>query len=222
MKTVIIGGGSLDADVANSVIGNEECLLIAADRGLDYCRLIHRKPDVAIGDFDSVSTGTRNLLDSIEGKGVKLIRLDPVKDDSDLEAALDYVLENTVEGDIYLLGATGTRLDHVIGNLSLLRLAARHDRHCYIVDRNNRIRLIRDGETVVIKKCEQYGRYVSLLPVFGRCEGVRATGVYYPLDNAIVGDEKYYFTLTISNEITSPMASFSVGKGMLILIEAKD
>ena len=223
MTTVIIGGGSLDADVAESIIEkNEPCFLIAADRGLDYCRLMHRLPDVAIGDFDSASSGTTELLPDFEKKGVKIIRLNPVKDDSDLEAALDYALDNTAGDDIYLLGATGTRLDHVIGNLSLLRLAARHDRHCYIIDRNNRIRLVRAGETVIIKKNEQYGKYVSLLPIFGKCEGVRVTGVYYPLDNATIGDGKYYFTLTISNEITAPVASFSVGKGMLILIEARD
>lgn len=223
MRTVIIGGGSLDMDVAEALIDeDDDTTIIAADRGLDYCRLLHIKPFMAIGDFDSVSKSTRDLLDSFEQDDVKVVRLNPVKDDSDLEAALDYVLCNTIQGDIYLLGATGSRLDHVLGNLSLLALAARHDRHCYMVDRTNRIRLIRAGETVLIKKNEQYGKYVSLLPVFGKCEGVRATGVYYPLDNAVIGDGKSYFTLTISNEITSSIASFSVATGSLILIESKD
>lgn len=221
MKTVIIGGGSLEAEVAIRIIKQEKCTVIAADRGLDYCRLIHILPDVAIGDFDSVSSGTIGLLPSFEKKGVKVIRLNPIKDDSDLEAALDYALKNT-EGDIVILAATGTRLDHVFGNLSLLRRAAEHGRHAMIVDRTNRIRLLSAGETVTIKKSEQYGKYVSLLPVFGRCEGVTETGVFYPLDNAVIGDGKYYFTLTISNEITEDVATFSVGQGMLLLIEAKD
>ena len=53
-------------------------------------------------------------------------------------------------------------------------------------------------------------------------EKITIEGLFTVVLKTYVADGKYYFTLTISNEITAPVASFSVGKGMLILIEAKD
>lgn len=223
MRTVIIGGGSLDSEVAIRTIGTrDDCYIIAADRGVDYCRLLDVRPDVIIGDFDSVSEGTKMILPEYEKEGITVIRLNPIKDDTDLEAALDLAMKQQADGDIYILAATGTRIDHVLGNLSLLKRARVRGRTAILVDRMNRIRMISSGESVRISKSEQYGKYVSLVPLFGPCEGVSASGVFYPLDNATVGKGEYYYTLTISNEITADEAQISVGHGDLLVIESKD
>lgn len=222
MRTVIIGGGSLDVETAIRVINGEEVFLVAADRGLDYCRLLHIRPQVAIGDFDSVSDGTKMMIAGYEKEGMKIVRLNPVKDDSDLEAALDLAMSEVDDGEIDILGATGSRIDHMIGNIGLLKRAADMGRCAMITDRTNRLRLVPEGQEVTIRKDEQYGRYVSLLPVFGPCRGVSATGVFYPLDDADIGDGAYYYTYTISNEITGETAVFSVKKGNLLLTESKD
>lgn len=221
MRTVIIGGGSLDTETAIRVIQKEKSVIIAADRGLDYCRLLHIKPTIAVGDFDSVSTGTKMLLGKYEQSGIRIVRLNPIKDDTDLEVALDIAM-NMGKGGIDILGATGTRIDHVLGNLSLLRLAHEKNKTATIYDSKNRIRYLASGDSLTIRKSEQYGRYVSLIPYRGMCRGVNASGVYYPLENAVIGDDEHYYTLTISNEITAEEAHFSVEKGELLVIEAKD
>lgn len=221
MRTVLIGGGSVDAETAIRVIKNGRAVIIAADRGLDYCRLLHIRPDIAVGDFDSVSAGTKMLLPTLEKEGVRVVRLNPVKDDTDLEAALDIAM-NMGKGGIDILGATGTRIDHMLGNLSLLKRARDRDRHATIYDTMNRIRLLSGGESLTIPKKSQYGKYVSLIPFFGPCHGVSATGVYYPLEKADIGDKDGYYTLTISNEITEDTAVFSVEEGYMLVIESKD
>lgn len=221
MRVVIIGGGSLDMETAIRVVRKERSYIIAADRGLDYCRLLHIKPDVAVGDFDSVSSGTKDLLVSYEHKGIQVVRLNPIKDDTDMEAALG-IATNMGRDGIAILGATGTRIDHVLGNLSLLREADEKGCPAAIYDSKNRIRLISSGESLSIKKSEQYGQYVSLFPMFGPCHGVTATGVYYPLDKADIGTGDGYYTLTISNEITDAEASFSVDNGTLLVIESRE
>ena len=221
MRVIIIGGGSLDMETAVRILREEKSFVIAADRGLDYCRLLHILPDVAVGDFDSVSEGTKNMLTLFEHQGVQIVHLNPIKDDTDMESALSIGLNIGKDG-IIILGGTGTRLDHVLGNMSLLKEA--DDRGCpaAIYDSKNRIRIISSGESITIKKSEQYGKYVSLFPLFGACHGVSATGVYYPLDKADVGTGEGYYTLTISNEITEDEAEFSVDDGYLLVIEAKD
>ena len=90
---------------------------------------------------------------------------------------------------------------------------------CQMLDARNRIRLIR--KPVVIRKEEQYGDYVSLLPLTTLVEGVCLKGFKYPLTD---------FTLTstgsaglgVSNEIVEAEGQIVFTKGVLILIEARD
>ncbi|MQN01214.1 MAG: thiamine diphosphokinase [Lachnospiraceae bacterium] len=221
MQVVIIGGGSVDTETAIRVIRREKAYIIAADRGLDYCRLLHIRPDLAVGDFDSVSAGTKELLDEFARSGIRIIELNPIKDDTDLEAALDIAMRINCD-TINILGATGSRVDHILGNLTLLKKAKRNGKNAVIYDRTNRIRMISGGEKFTLAKKDQYGKYISLFPLFGECQGVSATGVFYPLDGKDIGGEDGYFTLTISNEITEDKAAFFVEKGDLLVIESRD
>lgn len=221
MRVIIIGGGSLDMDTAVRILREEKSFVIAADRGLDYCRLLHILPDVAVGDFDSVSDSTKDMLTMFEHQGVQILRLNPIKDATDMEAALSIGLNMGRDG-VIILGGTGTRLDHVLGNMSLLKEANERGCPAALYDSKNRIRLISGGESLTIKKSEQYGRYVSLFPLFGACHGVSESGVFYPLDKADIGTGEGYYTLTISNEITEDEAEISVDDGYLLVIEAKD
>ena len=88
-----------------------------------------------------------------------------------------------------------------------------------MLDAHNRIRLI--TEDTVIRRDEQYGRFVSLLPLTTKVEGVELIGFKYPLHN-------YTFTSTgsaglgVSNEILDKEAVIRMRSGVLILIEALD
>lgn len=71
-----------------------------------------RMPDYVIGDLDSLST---ELLDRL---GDKVIRIES-QDTNDLTKAFNFALSLRSE-KIVILGATGLREDHTLGNISLL------------------------------------------------------------------------------------------------------
>ena len=78
-----------------------------------------RLPDVVIGDMDSLSPTLRKKYSDI------IVQIDE-QEHNDQTKAFRWALEN-VPGisQIYILGATGEREDHTIGNISLLMEYAR-------------------------------------------------------------------------------------------------
>ncbi len=119
--------------------------------------------------------------------------------------------------EIVLLGATGTRLDHLLGNIGLLRKALQAGIPAYIVDEHNKLYLMdKEGE---LCKENLYGPYVSLLPL-GECvENVTLSGFKYDTKEAdfVMGE-----TLGISNELVADKGKISFRKGCFIVVEAKD
>lgn len=214
MKTFIFTGGTIDIAFAKEQLSNEEnVMMIAVDRGLEACLALGIAPEYVIGDFDSVSAEGKIFL---EKHPERVTRLQPVKDDTDTEAALMLALKHT-EGDIVILGGTGTRLDHVLGNISILGKAFSFHRNVVLLDPHNRIRLVKD--TWSIAKKEQFGSYVSVFPMQGEARGVTLKGFYYPLtDVTLTG----YTSLGVSNEIVDEKASVFVKEGTLIVIESRD
>ena len=74
------------------------------------------------------------------------------------------------------------------------------------------------GKTV-IRKEEQFGRYVSFLPFGGDVEGVTLEGFAYPLVDFYL---PYVNSRSVSNEIAEEEAQVSFTKGRLLMIESRD
>lgn len=215
---LIVTGGSLDDRLVTELIRNNKYdLLIASDHGVGYfCRNFSKNgiwPDLVLGDFDSVTEE--------EAKQLKVMAREPErypaeKDWTDTELAVRRGIELGAD-QITLVGATGTRLDHVLGNLGLLGMGLEAGVEIILVDRNNRIRMIDDA--CVLKKEEQYGNYVSLYPLGGTVSGLTLTGFKYPLEDAAVTP---WQTLCISNEIAEEAAQIRLDNGRVLVIESKD
>ena len=78
-----------------------------------------RQPDVIIGDMDSLKPSTAKKF------GGKLVRV-AEQETNDLTKAVKHVLEEIQDvSQITILGASGKREDHTIGNLSLLMTYAK-------------------------------------------------------------------------------------------------
>ncbi|MEE3354904.1 MAG: thiamine diphosphokinase [Candidatus Weimeria sp.] len=229
MSAIIVSGGDLQEGVAASYITkekrrlsgeDEKLLLVAADRGLDRMISMGIEPDLIIGDFDSASEKSRAALDRYQSsKGTEVILLNPVKDDTDTEAAIRETMERS-RGEIILLGATGGhRLDHLWANLRLLGYVRERERDMTLLDAHNRVRLLRGPGEMRILRNQQYGKYLSVFPLDGRAEGVSIRGVYYPLQDATLCG---YASLTVSNEITEEEAVLTVREGDLLVMETRD
>lgn len=217
MRTVIISGGRIERDFALSFLENETFeQFIAVDNGLRFCYDNQIKPTWIVGDFD---TAAPELVEYYQTQtDIPIRRFNPVKDSTDSQIAIELALE-LGSSEITLLGGTGTRMDHVLGNIQSLMLAKKKGVSCVILDEYNRIQLI-DGETR-LKKSEQYGKYVSLLPLTTEVTGVDLTGFKFNLTD-------HTFTSTgsaglgVSNEIIEDTAEIRVKSGIFVLIESRD
>ena len=217
MRTVIISGGRIERDFALSFLENETFeQFIAVDNGLRFCYDNQIKPTWIVGDFD---TAAPELVEYYQTQtDIPIRRFNPVKDSTESQIAIELALE-LGSSEITLLGGTGTRMDHVLGNIQSLMLAKKKGVSCVILDEYNRIQLI-DGETR-LKKSEQYGKYVSLLPLTTEVTGVDLTGFKFNLTG-------HTFTSTgsaglgVSNEIIEDIAEIRVKSGIFVLIESRD
>ena len=215
MRGIIIGGGKVsDELICEQMKKGGYDLVIAADAGMEVLYRHHLTPDMIVGDFDSVGKEALSYFRSEER--VEWIELSPVKDDTDIEYAIRDAISRQVT-ELSIFGATGNRIDHVLGNIALLGIGIEHDVEIEIFDEYNHIRLVKDSLTM--KKKEQYGKFVSILP-YGACaKGVTLTGFKYNLSECNLGG---FNTLGISNQIEDEEAVIQVKEGILLVIESRD
>ena len=230
MIALIVSGGQTDPGQLREQIQRlrtQGGLLIAADSGLEVLDQLIRQegqteecssyvPDVAVGDFDSVDP---QVFECFQQRGkIRFKRHRAEKNETDTELAFTIAQESGVT-DIILMGATGTRLDHVLSNIHLLKAAMDRGLNCQLLDLHNRIRLV-DGRTVFVKNEESYP-FISFVPLTMEVKGITLTGFKYPLANhdLILGQE---CGLCVSNELTAAEAVLDFEQGLLLVIEARD
>ena len=219
MKDVIIvSGGNIQRDFALDFLKKnktEKVDLIAADRGVEFFKGTDWQPEVAVGDFDSLSAEGALYLQGL--RETEIMRLKPEKDDSDTQSAVNQMIRKGAK-DILILGATGTRLDHVLANLGLLSMGKEQGVRIAIADQWNYITLAESG--TILHREEQFGKYVSFFTVGGDVTGLTLRGFKYPLNG-------YHLTvedsgLTVSNEISEETAEILYESGQLLMIMSRD
>ncbi|MBQ4608886.1 MAG: thiamine diphosphokinase [Clostridia bacterium] len=204
MRALIVLGGEAPGRALLERCMRQSDLTIAADRGLAAFDKAGLAPDCLIGDMDSVP---QNVLERYTGR-LEQTRLNPVKDDTDAEAALHLAVSRGAD-EITFLGALGGRLDHALANVMLLNRAHQLGARAEILSETVRIARVCGAERL----CGAKGDTVSLLPL-GRAEGVTLTGFYYPLaDHTLTSDT----SLGVSNVVVSNEARIEAAAGDLIL-----
>lgn len=216
---IIVGGGVLEENFARSFLQKrlaqeEGVCLIAADRGLLFLKHCGILPDYIVGDFDSADA---SVLEAYRAEPrVTIKKLNPEKDWTDTEVAAQLAMEQGCER-IEILGGTGGRIDHLLGNLQLLALIREQGADGYLLDAKNRIYL-RNG-SFTVRREEQWGKYVSLFAYGGDVTGLKLEGFKYQVEDFTLGTVG---TRGVSNEITAPQARVSFLAGKLLVVEARD
>lgn len=209
-RIVICTGGQLGAWALEHIKAGD--LLIGADSGARFLISQGLRPDIAIGDFDSVSAEELAIIRSSSGQ---TIACDPIdKDYTDTEMAVRLSLDMQPT-ELVLLGALGTRFDHSLANVHLLVLAAKQNVRATIIDEHNKITLA--TEQVIINK--QGYPNVSLLPLSMQVKGITLTGFQYPLTDATLTIGQ---SLGISNVLTAPIGMIQLREGLLLIIQSRD
>ncbi|MFQ9153485.1 MAG: thiamine diphosphokinase [Blautia sp.] len=120
-------------------------LLIGADRGICFLKEKGIHPTHIVGDFDSASGEALEYFKQFPE--IPIRTFNPVKDFTDTAIAMELAMEEGADR-IYILGGTGTRLDHVVANIKLLSHALERKKECVLMDAHNRIRLIDQPLTI--------------------------------------------------------------------------
>ncbi len=226
MDILIVTGGNIDYEWGKKWLNNRHYdYVIAADRGAYHSYRMEVIPNKIIGDFDSV--GNINYEKLISDNEDIVERYPCEKDDTDtglaVVKAIAIINDNdeydTKDNTITILGATGTRLDHVFGNIGNLDKIAEAGIHGTIIDEHNCINVLYAGKTMNIGKNDQYGYFVSILPYGGDISGLSLNGFKYSLSKEYVKNNS---SLCISNEIESEVASISLETGKALIIQALD
>ncbi len=223
-KCILVCAGDLEI---SGIPAGEDDFIIAVDGGYLYCGVLGLEPDVVIGDFDSLeekyaeqlekentgktNTEEANTEENNAGSGRRMIRLNPVKDDTDTLAALRFGLKEGYR-EFHLYGAMGGRLEHTIANMQCLLFLKNEGASGYIWDGGMMMTLIRN-EAVSFRP-EMEGM-LSVFAAEGRAVGVTETGLKYSLDDAVITEA---FPVGISNEFTGERAEVSVREGSLYVI----
>lgn len=215
MNINILAGGPIELLPKLERYQTDEDIWVGVDRGVFTLLSNGIKPTIAFGDFDSV---TDDEMAAIEQGVDELNRFMPEKDETDMELALEWAIEQKPEL-IRVFGATGGRIDHFIANIQLLikPLQRDHSMLVEIFDKKNIVFLRMPGK-YSIKKIPGF-KYISFLPITMEVSGITLEGFKYPLvDRQLpLGS-----TLCISNELINDCGHFSFSKGILMVVRSND
>ncbi len=203
-RCVIMGSGDfygLDMKV------DEGDFVIAADGGFNELIKIGIRPDLVIGDFDSMG-GERPQHENV-------IRLPVKKNVTDMDAA-------TVTGwgkgfrEFHIYGGTGgKRFSHTFANIQLLSGIAIKGGKAFLHGEH-------DISTVIFNDSVEYDAdmrgFISVFSLSDRAVGVNIEGLKYELKDGMLENS---FALGVSNEFIGQKSRVSVENGLLLIVVEK-
>lgn len=209
----ILAGGPVRYIPDLSKYHTNESYWIGVDRGVYELLKRNIIPNKGFGDFDSISE--QELIWMKEQMNDMEI-YPSEKDDTDLELALDWAVSKNPE-KIQLFGATGGRIDHLLGNIQLLLKGLEHNIEIEMIDNQNTVVVKKPGVYQIQQDLEH--QYVSFLAVTKKVNNITLEGFKYPLYQHDLSIGK---TLCISNELINKIGTFSFTEGILIMVRSKD
>ncbi|MHB2021126.1 MAG: thiamine diphosphokinase [Candidatus Xenobia bacterium] len=185
---------------------SRDLMVIAADRGARYALEAGVRPDLVVGDCDSLDQAT---IDTLREQGIKMEVHPREKDASDLELALHHAFEQR-PSSIRIVCALGGRIDHLLTNVMLLRQVHARKIRCTLHSPDNHVCLV-DGDAEVLGAPGDIVTLLALTPV----HGITTAGLRYPLRDAdlLPGSSR-----GLSNELLSNCARVSCRDGELLLV----
>lgn len=202
-RCVIVGG----ADISNYEYirksMSEDDFIIFCDSGLRHMDSLRIKPSLIVGDFDSHEN---------PHLGVETIVLPCEKDDTDTVYAVKEAVRRGYD-NFLLIGVVGGRLDHTLGNVSILLFLDSIGKKGMIIDDYSEMEIVSSSPVYI---SDDYA-FFSLLNITGCAKGVSIQNAKYPLEDAEITCEYQY---GVSNEVThGKTAIVSVRDGKLLLIK---
>ena len=207
IKIALFAGGTIDS------FQMDFDLFIGVDRGSLFLIEQGICPDLAVGDFDSVSEKELALVCS---QSKEVLQAQPEKDDTDLELAVKAVFARYPQAQVTIFGAFGGRLDHTLANIFL---PSNHEITPYmqqirLCNAQNELRYCPQGRHEI--KPVAGMNYLAFMPADdGR---LTIEGAKYPLNESNYFFKKVY----ASNEFIDEPVFLECQSGYVIVIYSKD
>lgn len=203
MKKCMIITSYIEGNLEDLIDDPDMYFIICADGGYDHAAAAGIKPDMILGDFDSLQTELPH--------DTEILTFPCEKNDTDTGLCISKALEMGFK-DLSLIGGIGGRFDHAIANLQSMSAAAESADRIAMYDLYHSIILLKDNAVRIEKK---QGQYLSLLSLSDTCYGVSVSGVKYPLSGQTLTNR---YPLGVSNEFSQDHADISVEDGTLLIV----
>jgi len=208
---LIIANGLLPAAPILAECRARANLILCADGGANRARQRNIVPDFVVGDLDSILPATRAAFPN-----VKYIHR-PTQYATDLEKTLQFAIEQNVQRAL-LVGITGLRFDHQIGNLNIA------EKFCSQLEIEMHDDLgigtflnAQQGEAGM--RFETFMEQQISLFAFRRVEGIVTEGLKYPLNNETLEWAKRD---GLSNEAIQAQVTIRIKKGVLFIYRVRE
>lgn len=201
---IILAGAQLDVKTLNTDDFDGK-YLICADRGALYAQKLGLKPDLIVGDFDS--------LGYVPKANCKILQFKPEKDDTDLMIAVKQAIQLGFKR-IKIFGAIGGRLDHTFASVQTISYALDHGASAWLVSDSDEVTLLDPGE---YKFENKQGFTLSLFSYSKNVDGLCINSAKYENENVQIN---YSFPIGVSNEIVGENTTVSFIRGRLLVIRS--
>lgn len=195
----IVGAGHFENVKINPSSGD---YIIAADKGFSYLKEIMIKPDIVIGDFDSLDTIPNNE---------NIVQYPIEKDETDMMLAIKAGLDLGYK-TFLIYGGLGGRLDHTFANIQILIYLSIKGARGYLLDGDRIVTAITNEH--LLFNTERKG-IISVFSAGDIARGVSLKGLKYRLENAVLTKD---MPLGVSNEFIESESCISVEEGTLIVM----
>jgi thiamine pyrophosphokinase len=200
-RALVIANGEVPKKRLLQSLARESSIVICADGGANSALKFGILPDAIVGDLDSIHAEALVKLR-------KVPRYEDRDDEStDLEKAIAWALKQKYD-HIVVVGASGKRIDHTLGNLGVLPKFY-PDAVIRFVDDLGEVMYVGRELTFEAKR----GDVVSLIPLT-RCEGITTESLRYALDNEAL---ELGVREGTSNVVVNTPVTIKVKKGHLLL-----
>lgn len=207
MSVLIFANGVIEAIDWIRPHLKEAVAVIAADGGSRHLLRLGVRPDMVIGDLDSLD---RTIYVDWAAAGTTFVTVSVEKDETDLELALLHAIEYYPD-EIKIFGALGGRLDQMLANILLLAHPSFAHRRIELVEPDQRAWLIQKQVEITSPP----RKLVSLIPLGGDVKIGRTTGLKWKLEDEIL---RFGPARGISNVMIEDKALVEVVAGTLLCV----
>ena len=171
-----------------NLLNNSDCI-ICCDGAVNSLINFGKEPYVIIGDLDSIDSKIKNVYSN------NIFKIEN-QDDNDLRKALSWISDNIHLHKLYILGSTGLREDHAIGNIATF-LYQSYDFEIEILTNTGVFHIMNSSKTIKTS----IGKHVSLFCINEK-QRITTTGLKYELNNASINLYSATLNTAQSNQLS--------------------